>query len=652
MPWFRRAPWDEDTRAVPLDRLPDVLEAAIRVTGLDATGWGSAETLKARVGKAAPVCHNNAMRTMIPVEEARAALLAALPPRRTGLVPLHDALGRVLAEDVLAAEDIPAFERAVMDGYAVRSADVSLASLHNGVALAIAGAAMAGESAPPAVGPGRAVAVATGAPLPPGADAVVRLEDTKAEGDRVVVYRAVKPKENTDPAGSDIAAGDLALPAGTVIGPAAIGVLASLGRAHVPVVLPPRIACIPTGDEVVPFDSVPGYGQVRNSTTPLLAALFRQWGAEPRLYPQVDDRAEAIAAALQAARRDDPDVLVTSGGVSVGPRDLLRDVLTELGAEILFWRVAIKPGKNVVAARWGDALVLALSGNPAAAMITAQTVARPALLALAGREPSPPPVVQAVVEDGFCKTGGVRRMLRARVWRCGNGFRARLAGSQLGSRLASFTAANAILDIPAGTRELRAGSVVSAMLLEGAAEELLDGWPGTARGEERKTPIVCIVGPSDTGKTTLIERLLPELIVRGLRVATVKHHHVAEGVDVPGKDTWRHRRAGAAATLLAAPGQTALFRGVEGELAPEEAAALAGQDADLVLVEGYKRAALPKIEVRRPGDERPWLCAGDPDLVAVVADEAAMAPEGVPRFGWDQIHALADRIVEFCLPVG
>lgn len=411
---------------------------------------------------------------MLSVEEGRARLLAALPPARVETVDLWDACGRVLAEDVCAREDVPAFDRAAMDGYAVRAADVAGASVARPARLDLVGAVMAGGRPLPAVEPGTAAVIATGAPLPPGADAVVRCELAREQGERVLIFQPVRPGENVGARGEDIRAGALAVPRGTLLRPPEIGMLAAVGASRVAVVAAPRAVLIPTGDEVVDAETVPGPGQVRNSTAYALAAALRQCGALPRLAPRVPDRLDAIAAALEAALPA-ADLILTTGGVSVGRRDLVREAVKAVGADLLYWRVGIKPGKNIVAARWRHALVIGLSGNPASALATFDAVVRPAVAALAGRPRTRPASVTVVLDRDVPRIGGLSRLLRARVWREGGRFRARLAASQLPSVLGSLTRANAFVVVPRGRGVVPAGQPLTALLMDGAEADLIDG---------------------------------------------------------------------------------------------------------------------------------------------------------------------------------
>ena len=294
-------------------------------------------------------------------------------------VALDDALSRVLAEDVVSDLDLPPFDRAAMDGYALRASDVADAP----AALEVVGEVRAGQWPDLTVGPGQAVRIMTGAPLPPGADAVQQVEKTQPLDEfRVTIRSPVEPGANVAPRGSEVRAGDVVLARGRVIDPAAIAVLASAGKARVRVARRPVVALLVTGDEIVDVSASPAPGQIRNSNGPAVAAQARLAGATVRLLGVAPDRQEAIAEALGAGLA--ADVLVVSGGVSAGDYDLVEPALLGLGATFLFTKVAVKPGAPLVFGRRGETLVFGLPGNPVSAQVTFDLFVRPALLRMQG----------------------------------------------------------------------------------------------------------------------------------------------------------------------------------------------------------------------------------------------------------------------------
>ncbi len=416
---------------------------------------------------------------MLSVQEATRLLLGALPEPETEEVDLWSAAGCVLAVDVVADSDLPGFRRAAMDGYAVRADDVAAAEGRRPVLLRVIGEAAAGRPSEAVVVPGTAVRISTGAPLPAGADAVVRFEETRASDGRVAVLCPVRPGENVGEADEDVRAGERVLAAGTLLRPPEIGLLAALGWARVPVLRRPVVHLVSTGDELVDVAATPAYGQVRNSTAYALGAAVRQCGGQPVLRQRVPDRLEAIASAVAASLAEEPEVVITTGGASVGEHDLVRLAFDRLGAEHLFWRVAMKPGMNVVAAKRGRTLLVGLSGNPAAALCSFEVIVRPALTALAGAE-RPLARARVVLDEEVAQIPVRSRFLRVQVYAAGGVLRARPAGSQLPSVLSSLARANAFAVIPPGLRTLPAGTVVEALIFAGSEAGLLSGGGGVS----------------------------------------------------------------------------------------------------------------------------------------------------------------------------
>lgn len=321
--------------------------------------------------------------TTLPLEDALARLRAAVRPiRRLERVPLDDAPGRVLAEDVVSALDVPPFSRAVMDGYAVRSADTRTASRQAPVRLRRTDRVFAGERASAMVAPGTCCEIATGAPLPEGADAVVMVEDTSPgeEGEEIAVHAATRPGLHVGGRGNDVRAGDVVVPAGSLLTPARVGVLAALGCTGVPVYARPRVVVASTGNEVVAPGGALGPGQIYDINRFTLPAIARAHGAEVESYDAIPDTIGALRDALDRARP--ADVIVVSGGSSVGERDLLVDAVREEG-EILFHGIAVKPGKPALLARLGAGLLLGMPGNPTSCLSNAYVLLVPLLRALA-----------------------------------------------------------------------------------------------------------------------------------------------------------------------------------------------------------------------------------------------------------------------------
>jgi molybdopterin molybdotransferase len=320
---------------------------------------------------------------VLSVGEARAAVLDGAGPLGAELVPLRAAAGRVLAEDLPPRLTQPPFDTTAMDGYAVRAAD-ALA----GAELRVTGESAAGRRFSGALGPGEAVRIFTGAPLPEGADAVLRQEDARREGERVAVVAGVEPGRFVRPAGLDFREGVAGLSAGRVLDPRALALAAAMGHALVPVRPRPRLAILPNGDELVPPGAPLGPDQIVASSVFSVAALLAEAGAEPVELALAADDLDVQRRRIGAARAAEADVLVTLGGASVGEHDLVREAFAAEGASLDFWRIAMRPGKPLVFGRSGAMRVVGLPGNPVSAYVCALVFLVPLVRALLGLDPA------------------------------------------------------------------------------------------------------------------------------------------------------------------------------------------------------------------------------------------------------------------------
>ena len=432
---------------------------------------------------------------MLSVEQAFTRIVSQFAALETEAVPLMDALGRVLAEDVVSAEDVPAFDNSAMDGYAVRFADTQTASEVEPVQLSVVGDLAAGAVPDAPLGAGQAVRIMTGAPVPPGSDAVVPFEDTDrtdwakfgtppgASGDSAVVGILLPPEhqDNVRFRGEDITTGETVLTRGTRLRAAEIGVLASLGKAWAAVYRRPLVAVIPTGDEVIDIEAPLQPGQVRNSAAHALEALVTAYGGIPRRLPVVGDTVAAIRAALLSCL--DCDLIVTIGGVSMGDYDLVRNVLGAEGA-IDFWRIRMRPGKplafghiggeSVIPAQAGiqsssqafrRVPVVGLPGNPVSAYVTFEEFVRPALRVMQGDARLHKTTVAARFLDGM-ENHGRRQFVRVIVERDDHGYTARLTGEQGSQLLTSLAKANGLAVISEHVDYVEPGSAVTVQMLD------------------------------------------------------------------------------------------------------------------------------------------------------------------------------------------
>jgi molybdopterin molybdotransferase len=385
------------------------------------------------------------------------------PPGRLEEVSLAAACGRVLARPVRADRDQPPFHRSTRDGFAVRAADVAGATEASPVALQVVGEVPAGAVFAGQVGPGQAVEIMTGAPLPAGADAVVMVEHTtRPAPGTVLVARPLGAGDHFVPQGSELPAGAEALPAGRMIDPAAVGLLASLGCARPAVFARPRVAILGTGDEIVPVDVTPGVAQIRNSNEAALSAQIARAGGDPVPLGVAPDERAPLEAALRAAFAAAELVLVT-GGVSMGKYDLVEPALAALGARVLFDGVAIRPGRPLVFGWVGDTPFFGLPGNPLSALVTFELFVRPALARLAGAPPAPLRLAAARLAEAVRQRPvPLTVFLPAELVEAPDGEEAlvRPLPSQGSGDLGAMARADVLIALPPGTERLDAGSWV------------------------------------------------------------------------------------------------------------------------------------------------------------------------------------------------
>ncbi len=404
---------------------------------------------------------------MLTVEEALERILAEITRLGQETVALPEAVGRVLAQPIASSESVPPFANSAMDGYALRSEDARDASQSHPRRLRLMGTVQAGSVAERAVGAGEAMRILTGAPLPPGADAVIQQELTQAGEGWVELQQPVAPGNNVRHAGEDIRPGTRVLEEGAVLGPSEIGVLASLGVAEVVVYRRPVVSILATGDELVEVHEHLQPGQIRNSNSYLVAAAVTQAGGVPRRLGIARDQIDELRAKLLAAQEG--DLIITSGGVSVGDYDLVKDILREQGV-IDFWRVNLRPGKPLAFGRLGGTPLLGLPGNPVSAAVTFELFARPVLRKMQGHKNWSRPLVTARMLDHLNDSSNRRHYVRARLELRQDGFVATTTGPQGSHILTSMLGANALLVIPENHPALHPGDLVQALaLVEGLA---------------------------------------------------------------------------------------------------------------------------------------------------------------------------------------
>ena len=393
---------------------------------------------------------------MISIAEAIAQVMSAVVPLAVEEVGIATARGRVVASDVVAGFDIPPFPNSQMDGFAVRSRDLDGTSEESPGQLRVVATIAAGDAPVNAIGPGEAIRIMTGGAIPDGADAVVKVEDTTTEGATVVVRHAPRPGEFVRPAGEDLRTGDRVLRAGRVLRPADVGLLASLGLPTVRVRVRPRVAVLATGDELVDLGQPLGPGRIYNSNAYTLAAAVEEVGGAAVVFPIVRDSREALRAAFAATRGF--DAVLSTGGVSVGDFDFVKEIMDEQGLERRFWQVAQKPGKPITFAARDGQLFFGLPGNPVSSLVCFELYVAPALRRALGMPDVFAPAVDVVMESGVRTAKALCELVRCTLRHEGGRLLASPTGTQSSGVLRSLSLADCLVVSPAGVDELAAGA--------------------------------------------------------------------------------------------------------------------------------------------------------------------------------------------------
>lgn len=410
------------------------------------------------------------MTDLLQVEDALARVLTRFNPLPPEKVPLLTTLGRILAQDISATIDSPPFTNSSIDGFAVVAADTSDTSEDSPVTLPVVMDIAAGSVPARALRPGEAARIMTGAPIPEGADAAVMVEHTlnhwqtaETAQATVSILRSVLPGENIRQQGEELRTGDVVLRAGTLIRPAEIGVLASLGYAYPEVVRQPRVAILSTGDELVDVGEPLAPGKIRDSNSYTLAALVSSYGGIPLLISTARDTLDDARKRFSEALALQPDLILSSAGVSIGAYDVVRTIIRELG-EIDFWRINLRPGKPLAFGQVSGVPFFGLPGNPVSAMVTFDVFVRPALLRMA-RRPDPVRTIQAELAETI-KSDERRSYLRVRLTRRDERWIAHLTGTQSSGALTSMVMADGLLIVPENRTQVPAGSLLPVRLLK------------------------------------------------------------------------------------------------------------------------------------------------------------------------------------------
>ncbi|MGE0470032.1 MAG: gephyrin-like molybdotransferase Glp [Nitrospira sp.] len=412
----------------------------------------------------------DAMTGLTQLHEAQHVVLDAAMVLGEEKVSILEVLGRVLAEDIVSGRDNPPWDNSAMDGFAVRWEDIKQEhSIQKPVSLEVIEDVPAGTMPSKEVGSGQAIRIMTGAPIPRGADTVLKIEDTEATPASVRVFKAEPKGANIRPQGEDVKKGDCIISRGTRLRPSEAGMLAILAKPFVFVYQRPRVAILSTGDELADLDERYSEEKIINSNSYGMAAAVQEAGGIPLLLGIARDTPAALKEKISHGLN--ADILVLSGGVSMGDYDFTKAVFRELGAEMNFWKLAIRPGQPLAFGKIQNTLAFGLPGNPVSSMVTFEQLVRPALLKMSGCRSYGRPVVQAVFQETFSKRGDRRHFLRGILTREDGVFKVRTTGDQGSGILTSMVKANCLIDVPVIVERLKPGDEVAVQLLTGEA------WP-------------------------------------------------------------------------------------------------------------------------------------------------------------------------------
>ncbi|MFQ5991925.1 MAG: gephyrin-like molybdotransferase Glp [Nitrospiraceae bacterium] len=406
------------------------------------------------------------MQGLTLLQEAQKTVLEACRVLGLEKIGLLDSLGRVLGEDIIAARDNPPWDNSAMDGFAVRWEDIKQEhAITKPVELKVIEDVQAGTVATKSVGAGQAIRIMTGAPVPKGADTVVKVEETESSADTVRIFKQIERGANIRPQGEDVKKGNCIIAKGTQIRPAEAGMLAILAKSFVLVHQRPRVAVLSTGDELADLDERFDEEKIVNSNSYGIASAVQEAGGIPILLGIAKDQPAALKEKI--AHGLSADILVLSGGVSMGDYDFTKAVFKDLSAEMNFWKLAIRPGQPIAFGKIQGSLAFGLPGNPVSSMVTFEQLVRPAILKMAGHRSYGRPVIQAVFQEKFSKRNDRRHFLRGVVTREDGVLKVRTTGDQGSGILTSMVKANGLIDVPEEVERLNPGDTVNVQMLSG-----------------------------------------------------------------------------------------------------------------------------------------------------------------------------------------
>jgi molybdopterin molybdotransferase len=579
----------------------------------------------------------------VSLKEALDLVVRNVRPHEAITLPLDMALGHTLAEDVYASQDIPPFDRSAMDGYALSSQDTAAATSDHPVRLLAVSDIHPSTAKPPQVQTGQAARIMTGGPVPPGADAVVRYEDVQANDGAIIIRTPVTCCSSVKKKGRDVQKGSLVAQAGLIVEPAHVGLLAALHVREVVVTRQPATAILAIGNELIGLHDSPNNPKIVASNLYMLSAMIKRQGAEVGFSRITKNHEDAIRHDLKEGLKQ--DMAITIGGTANGNSDLTRGVMGAMGVDIVFSGLGVRPGKGTTFGLHDGKPVFALPGTPSAAFTAFHTLVIPALWRLCGRRKTGIHTIEAILEKDIRKKPGTEHVVQGVVSQKASCAQVLPLDGPDVARLAALGRANGLIRIAPDNCRLAKGQPVSVQLLNHVEPCLFSNHPGH-REQSKHTapgpPVISIVGKSDAGKTTFLEKLVPHLTARGHKVGTIKHDVHGFDIDHKGKDSWRHKQAGAHTVTISSPKKVAIIKDVDREQTIDSLAVTYFQDVDLLVTEGYKKQNKPKIEVFRSSVHNAPLCTDDASLVAIVSDIPLNL--GVPRFALNDIKGVADFV--------
>jgi molybdopterin-guanine dinucleotide biosynthesis protein MobB len=575
-------------------------------------------------------------------KQALDLILGSTYPLETIQLPLEKTLNYIASENIYASADIPRFDRAAMDGYAICSKDTANATKEHPVRLAVVGDVHPSTADLAPIETGQAARIFTGGPIPLRADVVVREEDVRYTAGTIEIQDGLRPCQHVWKKGKAVTKGALILQQGEAVSPAVLRILAALQITKVPVTRRPEVCILAIGNELIDLhDRLTGH-KIVASNMYMLSAMIEQYGGRVKAAKISRNDKDAVREDIQEGLKS--DLLITTGGSSDASSDLTRPLMEEMGIDLRFAAVSMRPGKGTSYGLYDKKPVFGLPGTPSAVYVAFYTLVLPALLRLRGFKADGVSPIRAILEQGIKKKPGIEHLAQGLVRERDSAYHVLpLVGPDVEISFA-MTRANGLIIIDPDKSRLNKGETVLVQPLNPFEAPFLNtSLPEkkVIQGQEAvMAPIVSIVGKSDAGKTTLLEKLVSELTARGYRIGTIKHDVHGFDIDHEGKDSWRHKHAGAHTVAISSPRKVAVIKDVETEETIDGLAANYFQEVDIILTEGYKRESKPKIEVFRSQVHDKPLCTNDDHLVALVSD--IPLDLGVPRFELNDIKGLGE----------